>query len=415
VRSIAIAATMISPPGSMGGNTKIALEFARSWVERGCDVCVLTTPDGERTFRDYGVSSVRFRIVSQTSIPASGLLSAHARLWGEARRVELGHERFDVAYSASDFIPDLLLAQRLRDEGRASRWIGCLYLFVPHPAFGYEGHYSRTLFGSLDLRLAAFYPYQRLVVLPRVITADGNMLTNEVDAAEFVRLRYPPERLHAVYGVINFDHIGDHEVETRYDAVFVGRLHPQKGVERLLRIWQRVHRREPGLRLAIVGVGEPSYERRLRRQAHDLDIETSISWLGFCEGPRKYDVLRGARVFLHTSVYDNSGMAAAEALACGLPAVMFDLPPLRVTYPRGALKAPIGDEAVFAEHILRILADEPLRRSLGDEGRIEGRMWDSRLREQEATSFIEKVLAMEPLRTRQLRETPARSVRREHS
>jgi glycosyltransferase involved in cell wall biosynthesis len=406
---------MISPPGSMGGNTKIALEFARSWTERGCDVCVLTTPDGERTFRDYGVSDVRFRIVSQTSISASGLLSAHSRLWREARKVELGHERFDVAYSASDFIPDLLLARRLRDEGLASRWIGCLYLFVPHPAFGYEGHYSRRLSRTLDLRLAAFYPYQRLVVLPSVLKADGNMLTNDVDAEEFVRFHYPRERLHAVYGVINFDHIGDGEVPMRYDAVFVGRLHPQKGVERLLRIWQRVVGEQPGLRLAIIGVGDPAYERRLRRQSRDLGIEASVSWLGFREGSHKYGVLRSARVFLHTSVYDNSGMAAAEALACGLPAVMFDLPPLRVTYPRGALKAPIGDEAVFAQHILHVLSDEELRRSLGDEGRIEGLMWDSRLREQEATSFIEKILAMDPLRALQLRETLARSVRREHN
>ncbi len=84
-------------------------------------------------------------------------------------------------------------------------------------------------------------------------------------------------------------------------------------------------------------------------------------------------MLRASRVFLHTSVYDNSGMAAAEALACGLPAVMFDLPPLRVTYPRGALKAPIGDEEAFAGQVLRLLDDEALRRQVGEQGRIESR------------------------------------------
>ena len=34
---------------------------------------------------------------------------------------------------------------------------------------------------------------------------------------------------------------------------------------------------------------------------------------------------------------------SAEALCCGLPGVSFDLPPLRVYYPRGWLKAPPGD------------------------------------------------------------------------
>jgi hypothetical protein len=76
---------------------------------------------------------------------------------------------------------------------------------------------------------------------------------------------------------------------------------------------------------------------------------------------------------------------------------MFDLPPLRVTYPRGALKAPIGDEAGFAQHVLRVLSDEKLARTLGEEGRDEAQAWDRRRREQEATSFIEKILALEPL------------------
>jgi len=398
VKSIALAATMISPPGSMGGNTKIALEFARSWAERGMDVCVFTTADGERSFREYGVDGVRFRIVSQESISRSGLVRAHNRLWREIRSAELGVGRFDASYSASDFIPDLILARRLRDEGLASRWIGCLYLFVPHPAYGYEGHYSHKLFGSFDPRLAAFYPYQRLTVLPTALTADGNMIANDVDAEEFVKRGYPRERVHAVYGVVNLDHIGAHEGAPLYDAAFVGRLHPQKGCKRLLQIWKFVLADLPGSKLAIVGVGEPAYERRLRQLARTLGIEDSVAWIGFLEGPQKYALLQRSRVFLHTSVYDNCGMAAAEALACGLPAVTFDLPPLRVAYPRGTLKAPIGDEAAFARQIVRLLSDEELRRRLGAEGRQEVAAWDRRAREKDATLFIEKVLAMPPMR-----------------
>jgi glycosyltransferase involved in cell wall biosynthesis len=406
VKSIAIAATMISPPGSMGGNTKIALEFARSWAERGLDVCVFTTPEGERSFREYGVEGVRFRLVSSASILRNGLLAAHNRLWLEVRSLQLGDERFDAAYSACDFIPDLILGRRLRDAGLASRWIGCVYLLVPHPAFGYEGHYSRTLLGSIDVRLAVFYPYQRLAVLPAALAADGNMLATDVDAQEFVKRGYPRERLHAVYGIVNLDHISAHEGALLYDAVFVGRLHPQKGCEHLLRIWKLVLASLPGARLAIVGVGEPAYERRLRRLARTLGIEAAVEWLGFLEGPQKYAILQRSRVFLLTSVYDNCGMAAGEALACGLPAVTFDLPPLRVAYPRGTLRAPIGDEVVFARQTVLLLADEEQRRRLGAQGRQEVAAWDRRVREQEATLFIEKVLAMS-----RMRREPARARR----
>ena len=103
-------------------------------------------------------------------------------------------------------------------------------------------------------------------------------------------------------------------------------------------------------------------------------------------------------------------MAAAEALACGLPAVMFDLPPLRVTYPLGVLKAPIGDEASCARHVLRLLRDETTRKALGEQARKASRAWDRALRAREAMSFVDRILEMEPIEATR-RKTKAPSAR----
>ncbi len=72
----------------------------------------------------------------------------------------------------------------------------------------------------------------------------------------------------------------------------------------------------------------------------------------------KYKILKSSKIFLHTSIYDNSGMTAAEAMACGLPAVRFDIPALRIAYPKGMLVVPLKDSPKFAKAVLQLLEDE---------------------------------------------------------
>lgn len=49
-----VVANAISGPTSMGGNTKIFLEFARRWRTWGNVINVITSEDGFKTCRRYG-------------------------------------------------------------------------------------------------------------------------------------------------------------------------------------------------------------------------------------------------------------------------------------------------------------------------------------------------------------------------
>jgi glycosyltransferase involved in cell wall biosynthesis len=87
-------------------------------------------------------------------------------------------------------------------------------------------------------------------------------------------------------------------------------------------------------------------------------------------------------------------MASAEALCCGLPGVSFDLPPLRVYYPRGWLKAAPGDFAGLADCIHRLLTDEKLYAETSKEAYAAGLEWDWNVRAQAMWDAIE--VAIEP-------------------
>jgi len=68
--------------------------------------------------------------------------------------------------------------------------------------------------------------------------------------------------------------------------------------------------------------------------------------------------LAKSKIFFSPSNEEGWGIAICEALAFGLPVVAWDLPVYRTLYPKGVVKAPIGDVQQFSEHVLDLLADK---------------------------------------------------------
>ncbi len=93
--------------------------------------------------------------------------------------------------------------------------------------------------------------------------------------------------------------------------LYVGRLAPEKGIERLKTILGRV----PGTRLAIVGDGPA--RRNLEREF----ARTPTVFTGVLEGEDLAAAYASADAFLFPSTTDTLGLAMLEALASGLPIV----------------------------------------------------------------------------------------------
>ncbi len=105
-------------------------------------------------------------------------------------------------------------------------------------------------------------------------------------------------------------------------ALFLGRLDPKKGVERLLTAFAAVRRRLPDAALVVAGEGSPEYVAALQHQARDLQIADSILWPGFVTGAAKDWLLRHCGVFALASSSENFCLAAVEAMAAGRPVVL---------------------------------------------------------------------------------------------
>ncbi len=104
--------------------------------------------------------------------------------------------------------------------------------------------------------------------------------------------------------------------------LFVGRIEPLKGIERLLRAvacLQNGHRP----RLVIIGGDEHSRDEveRLKRLSHDLHIEDAVTLSGLIKHEKLPYFYSAASVCVVPSYYESFGLVALESMACGTPVV----------------------------------------------------------------------------------------------
>ena len=143
--------------------------------------------------------------------------------------------------------------------------------------------------------------------------------------------------------------------QTAPQAVFVGRLAREKGLDLLIDAWPEVRARYPGARLTLIGDG-PERTALAARIAR-LGLTAAVDLPGAVADPAV--LLRAADLFVLPSREEGMSVALLEAMALGIPVVASDIPGnrgLMVDGVHGRL-APPDDPAGLARAILDQWAD----------------------------------------------------------
>lgn len=99
---------------------------------------------------------------------------------------------------------------------------------------------------------------------------------------------------------------------------------PIYGVDVLAEAFCRAAAGEPRLRLVMLGGG--SLESRLRRKFEEAGVSERVSMPGTIEYDRLPDYYRASDLYVSASHSDGSSVSLLEAMACGLPALVSDIP-----------------------------------------------------------------------------------------
>jgi glycosyltransferase involved in cell wall biosynthesis len=154
----------------------------------------------------------------------------------------------------------------------------------------------------------------------------------------------------------------------RGGAIFVGRLHPTKGVDDLVRAWRIVVDALPDQQLTFIGASDDvAFERELDVLIVELGLTRNVRKLGRVSDDERNAALYAASVFAFASKEEGWGIAVAEAMRAGLPCVTYALPVFDEIFPAGRLAAPVGDVRAFAARLVRLLSDDELRTRIANE------------------------------------------------
>lgn len=338
-------------PGQSGGDT-IFLNFVKYWQKK-LNIIVFGSQESKNLLKKFNLYP---KFIKSDSVNHHYSLSVISLIYHHLRRIIKGLDTFishssvfknaDYCYTASDFLPDFifgLLYKLIKPNGL---WLCSYYLLADK--ITYKNQPFKGLF---------YYLTQKITLFLSNKYADVILITSLPDKKFF-----PKKKVIIVRGGVDttiskkFSKIP--LSKRKYDAVFQGRLHPQKGVLEMIDIWNLVVSKLPSAKLAIIGDGQ--LKQQLLDKIKNLNLQKNILYFGFQNSSKKYQIISHSKIVLHPAIFDSGGMSAAEAMAFALPGVSYDLPALKTYYPQGMIKTPIGNKKQFALNILKLLNSQSL-------------------------------------------------------
>ena len=150
-------------------------------------------------------------------------------------------------------------------------------------------------------------------------------VVNEEVRSDLIEMGVDPAKIRLSSNGLDYNYIATIKPtdNTRYEGCFCGRLVKRKGIYDLIKIWKSVTRRYPNSRLVIVGDG-PEYSS-LSNKLKEMNLVENIKLMGFISERDKFLIMKCSKVFIFPSYEEGWGIAIAEAIACGLDVVLYDI------------------------------------------------------------------------------------------
>ncbi len=196
-------------------------------------------------------------------------------------------------------------------------------------------------------------------------------VANSVPAgARFAEIGFPSERIFHALHATELEPFWQIPAERdRPDSapmrlLFVGRLIPRKGCDRLLEAYSKARAEGANVELTVVGNGPD--EDRLRRMANELGVP--VTWRGFVDQPGLPAEYAQADAFAFPTLDDPFGIVVLEAAAASLPSIASSKGGATDDIIRDGINGIVvdpSDTSAMADGIVRLAGDPELRARMG--------------------------------------------------
>jgi len=345
-----------------GGTERLVLTLAREQRRLGCqvEVAVLTRPAAAAA--DFAAEGFRIHSLGLRSKLSPGA-------WWRLRRLlktgdyDILHTHLDLSDLYGPFAltggRPLVVSTRHNTDSWRTRWSYKRRAFLI---------WERAAQRRTAVTLAVSGAVRDFLVREEGLDRERfAVVPNGIDLAPF-RTLPTREVARAELGrrlqIAGCDGLPGGHADERPVALFAGRLTPQKGADILLAAHALM-----AADMDLVICGQGAQEEMLRHQVETLKPRCRVFFAGYQE--HLPAILPAFDLYVMPSRWEGFGLAAAEAMAAGLPVVSSDCDGLREVVATGTtgLLVPPGDVQALARAMDQVLADERQAGAWGRAGR----------------------------------------------
>lgn len=174
-----------------------------------------------------------------------------------------------------------------------------------------------------------------LPFLGRTLSQAAGVVADSQSTADDLERYFPDcaQRLEVIYPGIDpiFEPGDDESIQATRDSLgcpggyllYSGTLEPRKNLTLLLDAWESARGNDPQVPPLLLSGPEGWEDPRLFRRLSRLEPQ-GVRWLGRLARPDLVALMQAASWFVYPSLYEGFGLPVAEAMACGVPAIVSD-------------------------------------------------------------------------------------------
>ena len=257
-------------------------------------------------------------------------------------------ERTATAYAVSDYWFDVWPVVLSRAKRKLMIW------HMAAPSLGQIICRTRPDVDSTRIASLYYWLSQNLSILFFRFCRDKHMFIVHPDMRKWVRrIGYREEEISYIsFGVDAARAARVPPQKKIYDAIWIGRVHRQKGIDDLLATLLHLSKTVKDFRAILIG-----NLRELQPRIESLDLAKCVEFAGFVAEDEKFRLFHASRVFLMTSRFEGSPRVVAESLVCNVPVVAYEVETYRAIFGDFMHYVPCFDVEAFKAEAERMIAD----------------------------------------------------------
>jgi len=334
--------------GLAGGDIWAIENAKRLSLKNDIKVVIVTPQRAAKLWKEKGLNQCEFIITTKEKKPNLLPLLYFKRILNYFK-ITFDSDKDDVLFATSIFFPDIFPLLLLKGKK-----VAIFHMQAPHPLYGYMIGKTK----KIDIKFGNVLNWLNEKIsmsLLKMMNANIFVLTTTKDIVK--RYGFSDEQIFTTTNGIDIDFINSiPEQKKEFDACWVGRPHPQKGLDDLLDIWEKLIKKNNNLKLILVGPIIHKYKKIILEK----NLEKNVILAGFVSDEEKFIIIKKSKMFISTSYFESFHIAILEAAACNLPIFAYDLPVYKTIYGDNLLYSPIGNKEDMCENIFSYINGDKL-------------------------------------------------------